>query len=293
MKTINFFQLFGFLILIISNSCESDPIVDLNESDLTIEFSDGTVLTENEIAFYDSSTNTYFLNSELKSDSPLTSFKIKVNNDSILGGVFHSCILSSPPPTPYYISDCFFSGREILTIEYYGNEDNLLNDSRIINSLKEINKLRHGLSFRIDSISVIASDSQTDVVSTVTIKNYDNTAYYIPDINKMGERYYTDYTGGLSFSNINTGLSSFIKDSNSDRQRDDIKIDDLTKLKANSELTYTYKSRNYHSIPAGEYRVRASFMGIVYTASDFELNQDNGRIWVGQIETYKDGVIID
>ncbi len=293
MKTINFSQLFGFLILMILSSCDSDPIAVLNESDLIIEFSDGTILTENEIAFYDSSTNTYFLKSELNSDFPLTSFKIKVNNDSILGGVFHSCALSSPPPTPYYISDCFFSGRDILTIAYYGNEDNLLNDSCIINSLKESRKLRHGLSFQIDSIRVIASDSQTDVVSTVTIKNHDNTAYYIPDINKMGERYYTDYTGGLSFSNINTGLSSFIKDSNSDRQRDDIKIDDLTKLKANSELTYTYKSRNYHSIPAGEYRVRASFMGIVYTASDFELNQDDGRIWVGQIETYKEGVIIE
>jgi chlorite dismutase len=109
----------------------------------------------------------------------------------------------------------------------------------------------------------------------------------------MGEKYYTDYTGGLSFSKINNGLSSFIKDSNSDRQRDDIKIDDLTKLKANSDLTYTYKSRNYHEIPAGEYRVRARFMGIIYTASDFELNQDDGRIWVGQIESYKEGVIIE
>jgi hypothetical protein len=293
MKTNNIFLLFGFLILMISNSCDSDHIGDLNDSDLTIEFSDGTLLTKNEINFYDSSTNTYFLKSELKSDSPWTSFKVKVNNDSIFGGVFHSCELSSPPPTPYYISNCFFSGRDILTIDYYGNEDNTLNDSRIINSLKESNKLRHGLSFQIDSIKVIASDNQTDVVSTVTIKNNDNIAYYIPDLNKMGEKYYTDYTGGLSFSKINNGLSSFIKDSNSDRQRDDIKIDDLTKLKANSELTYTYKSRNYHAIPAGEYRVRARFMGIVYTASDFELNQDDGRIWVGQIETYKEGVIIE
>jgi hypothetical protein len=34
-------------------------------------------------------------------------------------------------------------------------------------------------------------------------------------------------------------------------------------------------------------------MGIIYTASDFELNQDDGRIWVGQIESYKEGVIIE
>jgi hypothetical protein len=150
-----------------------------------------------------------------------------------------------------------------------------------------------GLSCQIDSVRVVESAGQTDVISTITIKNNDNIAYYIPDVNKMGDQYYTDYSGGLSFSNINTGLSSFIKDSNSDRQRDDIKIDDLSKLEANSEVTYTYTSRNYHEIPAGEYRVRVRFMGIVYTASDFELNQKNGRIWVGEIICYKNGIMIE
>jgi hypothetical protein len=293
MKTINLFTVIGLLIFIISNSCDSNPNLDLNDSELTLEFSGGVLLTEKEIEFYDSSTHTFFLKNDLIFDSPLTGFKISVNNDSILGGVFYSCALSSPPPTPYFISDCFFSGRDILTIGYYGNEGNLLNDSRIINSLKESNQFRNGLSIQIDSIRVNKSESQTDVVSTITIKNNDNIAYYIPDLNKMGEKYYTDYTGGISFSNINTGLRSFIKDSNSDRQRDDIGIEDLTKLGANSELTYTYKSRNYHTISQGEYRVRATFMGIVYTASDFELNQGDGRIWVGQIGTYKEGIIVE
>ena len=283
----------GFLIFMISNSCDSDPNVELNNSELSIEFSDGTILTENEIEFYDNSTHTFFLKSDLISETPLTNFKITVDTDSILGGVFHSCVLSSMPPTPYYISDCFFSGHDVLTIGYYGTGENVLNDSRILNSLIESNNFRQGLSFQIDSIRVIESDGQTDVVSTITIKNNDNIAYYIPDINKMGDQYYTDYSGGLSFSNVNTGLSSFIKDSNSDKQRDDIKIEDLSKLKANSEVTYTYTSRNYHAIPTGEYRVRARFMGIVYTATDFELNQNDGRIWVGEISSYKDGVIID
>jgi hypothetical protein len=292
MKTINLFMVIGFLIFMISNSCDSDPNVELNNSELSIEFSDGTILTENEIEFYDSSTHTFFLKSDLISETPLTDFKIRVDTDSILGGVFHSCVLSSMPPTPYYISDCFFSGHEVLTIGYYGTGENILNDSRILNSLMESNQFRQGLSFQIDSIRVVESDGQTDVVSTITIKNNDNIAYYIPDVNKMGDQYYTDYSGGLSFSNINTGLSSFIKDSNSNRQRDDIKIEDLSKLEANSEVTYTYTSRNYHAIPTGEYRVRARFMGIVYTATEFELNQDDGRIWVGEIYCYKDGVTI-
>lgn len=293
MKTIKSILLFGLIIFMILNSCDSDPNVDLNDSELTIEFSDGTLLTENDIEFYDSSTCTYFLNSDLLSKATMTDFKIKVNYDSILGGVFHSCVLSSMPPTPYFISDCFFSGLDILKIGYYGMGENLLNDTRIINSLKEKNLFRQGLSCQIDSIKVIESENETDVICTITIINHDNISYYIPDVNKMGESYYTDYTGGLSFSNSNTGTSSFIKDSNSNRQRDDIKINDLVILEANSEVTFTYKSRNYHSIPEGEYSVRARFMGIVYTATEFELNQDNGRVWVGEIYAFKDEIIVE
>ena len=293
MKTINLIMVIGLLIIMISKSCDSNPDVKLNDSELSIEFSDGTVLTENEIEFYDSSTHTFFLKSNLVSENALTDFKIRVDTDSILGGVFHSCVLSSMPPTPYYISDCFFSGLDVLTIGFYGSGENVLNDTRILNSLMGSNQFRNGLSCRVDSVRVIESGGQTDVISTITIKNNDNIAYYIPDVNKMGDQYYTDYSGGLSFTNTNTGLSSFIKNSNSDRQRDDIKINDLSILEANSEVTYTFTSRNYHEIPAGEYRVRVRFMGIVYTASDFELNQDNGRIWVGEIISYKDGIVIE
>lgn len=288
MKTSKFSLLFVFYICILSYSCDNQ----LNDSALTIEFSDGTLLTENDMVLYDSSTCTFFLKSDLLFDAPITGFKVKVNNDSILGGVFHSCYLSSMPPTPYFISDCFFSGHDILKIGFYGNGENLLNDSRIINSLKEGNLFRHGLSCRIDNIEVIKSEFQTDVLGTVTITNHDDIAYYIPDLNKMGDEYYTDYTGGFSFTNVNTGLGSFIKDSNSSRQRDDISMDDLAILKPGSTVTYTYKSRNYHAIPAGEYKVRVRFTGIVYTADDFELKQGNGRIWVGEVYGYKTGIII-
>ncbi len=51
--------------------------------------------------------------------------------------------------------------------------------------------------------------------------------------------------------------------------------------------------KQINTIPSGEYKVRATFMGIVYTVTDFELNQDDGRIWIGQIGTYKEGIIIE
>jgi hypothetical protein len=293
MKSKNLFILVGFLIILILNSCDSIFNIEQNNSDLSIEFSDGNILKESDIEFYDSSTHTFFLKSDLKFKAPIRNFKIKVDGDSIIGGQLHSCVLSSFPPTPYSISDCFFSGRNILEIAYYGSGENILNGSKIQESLIENKKFRHGLSFQINSVKVVKLNSQTDVITKITIKNNDNIAYYIPDVNKMGERYYTDYTGGLSFSNINKGPSSFIKNSNSDRQRDEIKISDLSKLAANSEVSYTYTSRNYHEIPVGTYRVSARFMGIVYTASDFELNQNNGRIWVGEINSYKSVVVVE
>ncbi|MFA9392017.1 MAG: hypothetical protein ACERKD_19565 [Prolixibacteraceae bacterium] len=289
-KLILLFLLFSFMLLV---SCEFDPALKVNDTALEIEFSDGTIIVENDIEFYDSSTCTYFLKSELLPNENFTDFKIKVNNDSILGGVFFSCFLSSMPPTPYFISDCFFSGFDVLKIGYYGDGKNRLNDEQIINSLKENNLFRRGLSCQIDSVQVVESGNETNVICTIKITNNDNIAYYIPDVNKMGERYYTDYTGGLSFSNMNKGPGSFIKDSNSNRQRDDIKISDLEILKANSEVTYRYTSRNYHPIPAGEYRVGVRFMGIVYTASEFDLDQKKGRVWVGELYAVKDGIMVE
>lgn len=293
MKAINNILLVGFLMAVIINSCDLASSSEFNESDLTIAFSDGTLLTENDIAFYDSSTQTYFLKAELSTEAPITDFLIKVNNDSILGGGMHSCVLSSMPTTPYYISDCFFSGCDILKIGYYGNGENLLNDSRIINSLKKYKLLRNGLSCQIEDIEVVESENQTDVLATISFTNHDDIAYYIPDVNKMGERFYTDYTGVFSFSNKDGGAGSFVKNANSSRQRDDIKIGDLALLEGNSTVTYTYRSRNYHPIPKGEYQVRVRFMGIVYTAADFELDQKNGRIWVGEILAYKNKVLVE
>jgi len=118
MKTTNLLTIIGFLIILILNSCDSMLNFEQNNSDLSIEFSDGTILNENEIEFYDSSTHTFFLKSNLKFKAPIKNFKIKVDSDSIIGGMFHSCVLSSMPPTPYYISDCFFSGFNIFKFSF-------------------------------------------------------------------------------------------------------------------------------------------------------------------------------
>ena len=197
------------------------------------------------------------------------------------------------PPTPYFISDCFFSGTRILKIGYLGDGDNLLNSTPITDALKNKGKFRSGLSVKINEIEVIKTGEQTDVITSVTIHNHDSNPYLIPDVDKMGERFFTDFTGALSFFSIEGGTHSFKKDNNSDRARDGINLNDLSVIEGNSSKTFSYRSRKYHPILPGKYKVHLRFGGIEYTADNFDLDQKDGRIWVGVIKATKTNVMVN
>lgn len=293
MKPIKTLLVISIVLGLFLSACDTNPDEDHNASDLTIEFSDYTQITTSDIEFYDSSTQIYFLKTDLPVNDLALDFNLKLDNDSILGGAFYSCLWSSPPATPYFISDCFFYGKDKLQIGYYGNGTNLLRDSRLINTLKANNLLRHGLQVQIDSIRVINSNDESSVICTFTIFNKDAVSYLIPDATKMGDAYFTDYTGNLSFFALSSGTNAFIKTTNSTVDRDAISLEDLGILEPETNKTFTYTSRHYYPIIPGEYNVRLRFMGIVYTANDFDLNQEHGRIWVGEVLTYKNFILLN
>lgn len=287
MKPIKTLLVISIVLGLFLSACDIYQDEEQNVTDFNIEFSDSTIITLSDIEFYDSSTQIYFLNQNLPVHDYSSRFTLKLGNDTILGGAFYSCNLSSPPVTPYFISDCFFYGKDKLQIGYYGNGTNLLRDSRLINTLKANNLLRHGLQVQIDSIRVINSNDESSVICTFTIFNKDAVAYLIPDVTKMGDAYFTDYTGNLSFFALRSGTNAFIKTTNSTVDRDAISLEDLGILEPETNKTFTYTSSHYYPIIPGEYNVRLHFMGIVYTAGNFDLDQAQGRIWVGEVSTWK------
>ena len=60
-----------------------------------------------------------------------------------------------------------------------------------------------------------------------------------------------------------------------------------------SEVTYTFKSSDYNKMDRGIYKVRFSFCGTKHETSKFDLNQDNGRIWVGIVESNNDSILVE
>ena len=155
-------------------SCERN-----DDTGLSIQFSDGTVIHEENITFYDSSTCILFLKEELSilvgTGEPPTSsteFSVFINNDLLFQGViypdFNFC--SAPPMDPWISSKTYpILESKILPIK--GSRD-IINDRRFIMGLEESNLLKHGIKCRIDNAK-ISSDNDTTVICTFTYKNYD------------------------------------------------------------------------------------------------------------------------
>jgi hypothetical protein len=288
MKILNFFLTFGFMLGLFS--CETDT--NLNHSVFRLEFSDGTEIVKSDIQFYDSATHFIFLKKNLDFNQTISGFSVLVNNDTIYKGIKHSCMLSTRPPSTFFITDCFFYGNDIVDIGFYPYSNDLRNDQRIIDALKDDNLLRNGLSCSIDSIKVNSFDDYSEVFCKITITNHDKINYYVLDPGKMGELDFNYFTGGLLFQNIDTKLSSFLRWSISNPDWGDLTMNDFTILSGNSKISYTFKSSDYYKMDKGFYKATFSFCGTKHNTKDFDLVQDDGRIWVGSASSEMDSIVV-
>ena len=293
MKTLKIILVLGIVFSLFLYSCESSNDTNLNDSRFKVEFSNSTVITENDLLFYDSSTHFLFLKSDLDFNQSIFDFNVLVDNDTIYQGIIHSCVLSTPPPSPFFITDCFHYGKDIIEIGCYTESNDLRNDQRIINALENSNLLRHGLSCNIDSLKVNSFDNYSEATCTITIKNNDNINYYILDPKKMGELDFNYYTGGLFFQNIDTKANSFLRWSISNPDFGNITINDFSILTGGSEVTYIFKSSDYYKMDKGIYKVQFRFCGTKENTSEFDLNQKDGRIWVGDVKACIDSIIVE
>jgi hypothetical protein len=300
MKTSNIVLILGLIFGLYLISCESEKDTNLDDSEFIIEFSDSTLIIENDLLFYDSSTHILFLKQGFDLNQSISGFNVLVDNDKIYAGIIYSCHLSNPPPSPFFIGDCLFyangGGNDIVEMGYYPinpSSIDLRNDPRIINALKNSNLLHNGLTCQIDSINVNSFDNYSEVTCTITIKNNDNINYYILDPEKMGEQNFSYFIGGLYFRRIDNQADASLRWLNSNSDWADLTINDFSVLENDSEVTYTFKSSDYNKMDKGIYKVRFNFCGTKHETSKFDLNQDNGRIWVGIVESSNDSILVE
>jgi hypothetical protein len=293
MKNTNI-QLILFLIIIFFQiSCAKDDLT-MNKGDkFYLKFSDGTTISENDIEFYDTSSHLLFLKHELLLNKSKLSFNAIVDKDTIYHGVIFPAIFSSRPSQAIFILDQSMYGNNIIHIDCYIDSFDFRNDQRIINALRKSKLLRYGLTCTIDNIEVTSNADYSSVNCTITVKNNDNISYYIPDPAKMGELDFNYYMGGLFFDNLETKVSSFIRWSVSSPDCGNVTLNNFSILKAGQKVKYTFKSSDYYKMDKGIYNATFRFCGFKGYLNELELNQRNGRIWLGSLLSVMEGIDVN
>ncbi len=292
MRSFNITLSLGFLYILLISSCENENELNLID-EFKIEFNDEKIITQKDILFYDCSTHLIYLKSDLHLSQNITDFNVLIANDTIYHGIIHSCELSSMPPSPYFIVDCFQYGYNILEIGYSGESNDLRNNSRIIDAFENSNLLRNGISCKIDEVEIQAFENHSQVTCSITIQNNDNINYYILDPEKMGDLDFNYFTGGLTLQNMDTKLTYPLRWSVQSGTWSNINMDDLSLLKKSSEVSYTFQSADYHKMEPGKYSTRFRFCGTKHCTPDINLNQKDGRVWVGQMLSEIDNIMIE
>ena len=147
MRTMSHILKLGFIIsLVLLISCESENNA-FDKSGFYLEISDDTIITEDDILYYDSSScilflkdDIYFSYKESESGNILKNeFTVFVNRDIIYQGVIYpyDYMTIAGPSMPFFIyRDEQDLDRSVMEIRFAGYSSDLRNDPRIINALK-------------------------------------------------------------------------------------------------------------------------------------------------------------
>ncbi len=69
------------------------------------------------------------------------------------------------------------------------------------------------------------------------------------------------------------------------------KSDWLTLIRGNETKTITITYNDFDAVPPGNYKATFVYPGLAYQVKKDEIDREDGRIWLGSIETVKDVVI--
>lgn len=266
------------IIFLLLPSCEKEPGIEFKEPAFKLEFLSGTVITENDLLYYDASSHLFHLKSEIDEKS-LSDFSVMISGDTIYQGKIVSSISSAIPDYPYYISDGLFLGNDIIEIRSTIESENLLNDERILKLLSGRNKLRMGLSCWFQHISVSHFCEHRSTVNwEITIKNNDDVDYFVLDPLKMGEQDFLTYTNAYPIF-VGSPAIKIWTGNNPDYYIVD--MGSFSILPKNKKVTYSF-SVDYHKIEPGNYKVLSHFQGL-RDREMLNIRQQSRDIWIGAL----------
>ena len=263
-------------------SCErNDPV---KYSNPVLKIGNDIEFSYEDFELYDSSAKILYL----KSSHPefvnykKSEFSFYADTVLIYEGCFWSSYYSSMPATPFITSDPFFYYQNhVLAIEYLNqNKPDPRNDSRLMSAYEAENRLHSGLSVSIKYLSI----SGTAVTFSCTVTNHDRSDLYVLDYEKMGTNLFHYYTNGLVL--VNKDQPEFIYciiNPEGPTPFDSWKMEWLSLLKSGESIQLDIDYSLENPLKKGNYIAYFTFPGFTYQISREDLNQPDGRIWLGKV----------
>lgn len=263
-------------------SCEKKE--PQNFSNPIMRIGDYTEFNYDDFEMYDSSAKILYFKSGHPefADHKDSEFSIFADTVFIYEGCFWSGYNSYFPSTPFITSEpLFYYQNHALGIEYLNqNKPDPRNDSRLMSAFKQKKLLHSGLSVSIESLSV----SGTAITFSSVVTNHDESDLYVFDYSKMGTSLFHYYTNGLIL--VNKDQPEFIYciiDAQGPVPIDTWKMEWLTLLKSGESIRLNIDYTIENQLKKGNYIAYFTFPGFDFQISKDDLNQAEGRIWLGKV----------
>ena len=159
-------------------------------------------------------------------------------------------------------------------------------DTRIVEVLKKYDQFRHGLQCNILSFWYNAEDG---VILELELWNDDPMNYYYYDPDKLGLEHYHYVTNGLFLKNNDTGES--YTHHTRGLSWEDADPDRMSLLESDSSVILTIAYAEFDVLSPGNYTAHFEFPGPNRVENREDLDQENGRIWLGDIDLYSEVVV--
>ena len=291
------------LLLFLASGCETEnvplPVVHPPAADFPLLLTDGfcllygnrVVLDHNDIDYYDFSAHLIYLKEagaiEEKYQKPGTAWvyadSIKIYELSLVSQ-FASYIPQGPviwfPPIFYPDYTVHIDMAWYYAYEWLDKPDPR-EDPRIVEALERYGQFRLGLQ---GEIRVVRYTPPGYVELELELHNEDSLNYYYYDPEKMGMGVYHYFTNGLFISDTTTHqnythyVTHVQPDSGSGTD-----LEWMSLLEADSSVTITLIYDPFDEIPPGTYFADFVFPGPHSGVERMELEQENGRLWLGDI----------
>jgi hypothetical protein len=270
-------------VLLILASCEFDN----KNNDIVFKTGDGLNYRYGDLEMYDSSTHIlYFKELHPEFDKiGQSTFTFLADGEEIYTGSFWPAYFNSLPNGPFISSPLSYYQHFALRIDFLSfNKSDPRNEPVIIQSLKAHDLLHSGLSVLISQLDI----NGTELSFSFTVTNHDKSDLLILDPDKTGPRLFHYFTNGLTIRNQeNYIVYSGNIEHESPTPWDSWKIDWLSQLKSGQSRTFTLNYSINAPLNTGEYKASFEFPGLAFQVSKEELFQNEGRIWLGDIQANK------